>query len=469
MSSRQAVKSPRRCPARQLNTRLAGFPHNIPNKSMASSSLQPAVPILSVSPTVLSQTRLDALLSDFRSAFPSRDAPLVFSAPGRTELVGNHVDHNGGKVVAAAIDLSAALACLPAEGPFVTLRSKGWAPISVDLSDLNVVEAEKSTTAALVRGVASELAARGYRIGGLDAVAESTVLPGSGLSSSAALEVLLCVAFLGTFNDPAPNNLPPLSATEIALIAQKAENVFFGKPCGLMDQMASAHGSVVAIDFGGKSPKVQRLPLDLANSGFELLIVDTGGSHGDLTPDYAAIRHEMNQVARWCSLGESELLGDCDGDEFLDRVADLRAHGVSDRAILRALHFFEENLRVEQIAELLRKPTLDVPAFLDLVNASGRSSAIYLQNLHSPARPAEQSVALALGLTEQFLTSRRISGKHAGAYRVHGGGFAGTIQAYVPRELVEEYTKVIEGVFGQGSVLPVAIRADGAGRVLLNN
>ena len=368
-------------------------------------------------------------------------------------------------MVAAAVSLSAALASFPTDSSIVTIKSNGWEAIRIDLSDLNVVEKEKGTTAALVRGVAFFLKQRGYSVSGFDAVAESTVLPGSGLSSSAAFEVLLSVAFLGMFNDPAPNNLPPLSPTEIATLSQSAENVYFGKPCGLMDQMASAHGSVVYIDFSLKPPKVQRLPLDLGEA-YELLIVDTGGSHEDLTPDYAAIRSEMNHVAKWVSLVESAVLLDCNADEFLRMIAELRGHAVSDRAILRAIHYFEDCARVDKIAELLKAPKLDVPAFLDIVNSSGRSSAIYLQNLHSPAHPSAQPVTLGLALTEQFLHSRTLAGRHPGAWRVHGGGFAGTIQAYVPKELVGEYKAMIEGVFGTGKVIEVAIRSEGAGRVL---
>lgn len=431
----------------------------------ASNKSAPAVPQFSVSPTVLSQERLNALLDDFKTAYPTQPSPLVFSAPGRTELAGNHVDHNNGKVVAAAIDLSAALACVPNNSSIVNLRSKGWESISVDLALLDPVSSEKGTTGALVRGVAHELSKRGYEVGGLDAVAESTVLPGSGLSSSAAFEVLICVAFLGAFNDPAPSGLPPLSATDIAIIAQAAENNFFGKPCGLMDQMASAHGSVVYIDFGIKPPKVEKLPLDLSSSGYTLLIIDTGGSHEDLTPDYAAIREEMNNVAKWCSDGELAVLADCNPDDFLDQIPKMRSHGVSDRAILRALHFYEECSRVDKISDLLRNGSFDVKSYLDLVNASGRSSAIYLQNLYSPAHPEQQSVGLGLALTEQFLTARRIAGKHLGAFRVHGGGFAGTIQAYVPQELVGEYTKEMEAILGEGRVLAIAIRSEGAGRV----
>ncbi|KAI9019665.1 ribosomal protein S5 domain 2-type protein [Hyaloraphidium curvatum] len=426
-----------------------------------------AVPLLSVSPTVLSQERLDALMAAFRETYPKHtDKPFVFSAAGRTEISGNHTDHQNGRVVAAGIDLSAAMACVPSGTSVFKLVSKGWDPVVVDLASLDPVKSEEGTTASLIRGVAQGLSKKGYKIAGLDAVASSTVLPGSGLSSSAAFEVLITYALMGTLNDPLPAGAEPLNPSDVAIISQWAENVHFGKPCGLMDQMASAHGSVVAIDFGTKPPKVEKLPFDLASTGYVLVIVNSGGSHADLTPEYSAIRSEMNSVAKWVSGGRTELLGECNADEFLGMVRKLRESGVSDRAILRALHFFEECGRVDKIAELLRTKPLDMPAFLDTVLSSGRSSAMYLQNLHAESHPEEQPVGLALAMTEQFLSARKVPGKHPGAYRVHGGGFAGTIQAYIPKDILPEYIEMIEGYLGKGKVMQIAIRAESSGRVM---
>ena len=371
----------------------------------------------------------------------------VFSAPGRTEIGGNHTDHQHGCVLAAAVDLeTVADVCLNGTDK-IWIQSEGYPAFSIDIQDLSINDSEKNTTVALVRGVVAGFAQRNVRIQGFDAKIHSTVLPGSGLSSSAAFEVLIGTIINELFNEG------KLSAEEIAMIGQYAENVYFGKPCGLMDQMASSVGSLVYIDFENpKEPKVEKIDFDLAEAGYALCIIDSGADHADLTDEYAAIPYEMKQV---CSLFGKEVLRQIPEETFLAALPSLRGQ-VSDRAVLRALHIYRENERVAQQAQALK--TQDVDTFLKLVKESGNSSWEYLQNITPAGAVKHQEVAVALALCDTYLRGQ-------GAYRVHGGGFAGTVQAFVPVGMLENFKASIEAVLGENSCHVLNIRQQGGIRV----
>ena len=367
------------------------------------------------------------------------------SAPGRTELCGNHTDHNRGRVLAAAIDLDTVAAVAPREDKLARVASRGFGEFEVDLSDLAARSSEAGSSAAIIRGVAAGIAERfgaADRLRGFDAVVDSEVLPGSGLSSSAAFEVLaggiLC-ALAGVQAAP----------SQLAEIGQFAENVYFGKPSGLMDQMASALGSVAAIDFGAPEGfAVELMRFDPADYGLAIAIVATGGSHADLTADYAAIPAEMRAVA---ALFGRQVMAGVTSAELAAKAAEIRK-ACGDRAFLRAWHFAHETERPAALARAIKGG--DIGAFLATVRASGDSSAKYLQNLYSIKAPREQGLFAALALTEDFLGGE-------GACRVHGGGFAGTIQAYVPLARLGAYRSLMESAFGPGSVYPLRIRPFG--------
>ena len=371
----------------------------------------------------------------------------VFSAPGRTEIAGNHTDHQHGCVLAAAVDLeTVADVCLNGTDK-IWIQSEGYPAFSIDIQDLSVNENEKNTTVALVRGVVAGFAQRNVQVQGFDAKIHSTVLPGSGLSSSAAFEVLIGTIINELFNEGR------ISAEEIAMIGQYAENVYFGKPCGLMDQMASSVGSLVYIDFEDpKQPKVEKIDFDLAEAGYALCIIDSGADHADLTDEYAAIPNEMKQI---CSLFGKEVLRQIPEETFLTALPSLRGQ-VSDRAILRALHIYRENERVAKQAEALK--TQNVDTFLKLVKESGNSSWEYLQNITPAGAVKHQEVAVALALCDTYL-------KGQGAYRVHGGGFAGTVQAFVPVAMLDNFKTSIETVLGENSCHVLNIRQQGGIRV----
>ena len=371
----------------------------------------------------------------------------VFSAPGRTEIAGNHTDHQHGCVLAAAVNLeTVADVCLNGSN-MIRVQSKGYPAFEVSLDDLSVREEEKNTTAALIRGVASCFAEKGAKLEGFDAVVCSTVLPGSGLSSSAAFEVLFGTILNELFYNQ------KLSAIEIAQIGQYAENVYFGKPCGLMDQMASSVGSLVFIDFEDPAqPKVEKISFDLSEAGFALCIIDSGADHADLTDEYAAIPAEMKQV---CSFFGKEVLRQIPEDEFFAALPKL-CGTVSDRAILRAMHIYEENQRVMGQVQALKDQNVDL--FLELIKESGRSSWMYLQNITPTGAVMHQEVAVALALCKKLLGNK-------GAYRVHGGGFAGTVQAFVPVDLLPKFKAEIENVLGEGKCHVLSIRSEGGIRV----
>jgi galactokinase len=390
--------------------------------------------------------RYERIDRDFVHRFGDRHR-CCFSAPGRTELGGNHTDHNHGRVLAAAIDHDMAAVAAANTAMTVTVHSEGYKePFVVDLTDLSVREEERETTVSIIRGIAGRFKALGHAIGGFDACMASDVLKGSGLSSSAAVEVLFGTIFNALFND---GRIDP---AEIARIGQYAENIYFGKPCGLMDQMASAVGGVVAIDFRDpEAPDVRKITFDFNAHGYDLMVVDTGGNHFDLTDDYASVPREMKLVAGHFG---SETLREVELERFTGEIPGLRRK-FGDRAVLRALHFFGENDRVARQVDALSGN--DMAQFIRLARSSGDSSIKWLQNVYSTKDVASQGMPLALAMTERFL-----SGKKSGAFRVHGGGFAGAILVILPSSRTEEYTVYIEKVFGHGTVRKFAIRRDGA-------
>ena len=362
-----------------------------------------------------------------------------FSAPGRVEIGGNHTDHQHGRVLAAAVDLEAKCSAVPNGSDVVNISNEQYGSINVDLNNLDVRDDEKGTSAALVRGVAAWFRNNGQTIGGFDADVTSNIPVGSGLSSSAAFEVLIGNVFKGLFG-------ADVSALDIAIAGRYAENEYFGKPCGLMDQAASSFGGLSMIDFRDpQNTVVEPITADL--SGFALCVITTGGDHADLTPEYAAIPNEMKIVA---SHFGKEYLIEVSPDQFYSEIGKLR--GVSGRAILRAHHFFGDHDRVAKQAEALKNG--DIPKFLDLVIESGRSSLAYLQNVFTSSNPHDQELTLALALSERIL-----SGK--GAWRVHGGGFAGTILAFVPDDLKDTYSRQMSAVFGNDCCLFLNVRLDG--------
>ncbi len=391
--------------------------------------------------------RYCSLADDFDEVFSSDRDVRLFSAPGRTEVGGNHTDHNHGRVLAAGINLDAIALASKNDDNTVRVKSRGYAMDVIDLSDLSVHKDEDGHSPALVRGVCQGFLNNGYKVGGFDAVTASRVLSGSGLSSSAAYEVLVGTMLNYLYND---GKVDPVT---IAKIAQYAENEYFGKPCGLMDQMACSVGSFITIDFKDPSePVIEKVDFDFASCGHSLCIVDTKGSHSNLTDEYAAIRIEMESVAAQFS---KKVLREVDEKDFLAKIPELRK-AVGDRAVLRAIHFYKDNERVLREVDALKKN--DFEQFKKLVIESGDSSYMYNQNVFAVKQPEVQPVSIALALSEQVLDGK-------GAWRVHGGGFAGTIQAFVPNELLEEYKTTLEAVFGEGSCYVLAIRPVGGAEI----
>ena len=362
-----------------------------------------------------------------------------FSAPGRVEIGGNHTDHQHGRVLAAAVDLEARCEAVPNGTSVININNKQYGSVSVDISNLDIHDCEKETSAALVRGVAAWFDKHGYATGGFDAEVSSDIPVGSGLSSSAAFEVLIGNVFKGLFG-------ADISPLEIALAGQFAENEYFGKPCGLMDQAASSFGGLSMIDFRDPLNTIVE-PIEADLSGYTLCVVATGGDHADLTPEYAAIPNEMKTIANHFG---NEYLREVTPDTFYAQIGSLRH--LSGRAILRAHHFFEDHDRVKKQADALKRN--DIPAFLDLVNESGRSSLAYLQNVFTTSDPHNQELTLALALSERILAGK-------GAWRVHGGGFAGTILAFVPHDMKENYSRKMSKIFGENCCLFLNVRAAG--------
>jgi galactokinase len=387
--------------------------------------------------------RYARLLGTMQQRFAPGEIAVV-TAPGRTELGGNHTDHNHGQVLAAAVHLDCVAVAAPTPGSKVALLSSGFSePICVDLSDLAPRYEEAGKPEALVRGVAAGLSQAGYHIEGWTACVNSTVLPGAGLSSSAAFGNLLGGIFSALFNRTA------VTALELARFAKRAENEYFGKPCGFMDQLSSALGGIRHIDLKEPAhPEVVHIDVDFDQAGYQLAVVDTGGSHAELTQEYAAITEEMRAVAKHFDKAVLRGLSMKDLIQAVPRAWQKKG----GRAFLRAIHFIEENQRVAAMVAALRQNRVD--AFLKQVSASGDSSWRLLQNCYCTAAPLIQGIPLALTLSERFLDG-------AGACRVHGGGFEGAIQAYVPKVQFEAYRQFMEAVFRPGAVVPLRIRKPG--------
>lgn len=373
---------------------------------------------------------------------------VIFSAPGRSEIGGNHTDHQHGKVLAGSINLDTIGIVKATEDNKIRIKSDGYDEIIVSLKDIDIKAEEKETTTALVKGVVTGFIERGFLVGGLCAYITSDVLIGAGLSSSAAFETLIGTILSGLYNNMS------ISATEIAMIGQYAENTYFGKPCGLMDQMACSIGNFVYIDFENpKEPKVKKVDVDMETYGYSLCITDTKGSHADLTEEYASIPNEMKLVANYF---KKEVLRDVSKEDLLENINMLRDL-VGDRCILRALHFINENERVEKEVTALEEGKFET--FLQYIKASGNSSFQYLQNVYSNHDIKNQNISIALMLSDMTLDTNGVS-------RVHGGGFAGTIQAFVKTEFVEVYKKQMDKVFGNGACKDLKIRKYGGIKVV---
>ena len=390
--------------------------------------------------------RYAAAIDSFVALYGADREGALYSVAGRSELSGNHTDHNHGRVIAASIDLDIIAVASPNGEDTIRVKSEGF---HEDVIDINFFTSPRETPEGhsdeLIAGMVAGFRENGYAVGGFDAYTTSSVLKGSGISSSAAFEDMIGNILNHIFNEGKIDNV------EIAKIAQYAENVFFGKPCGLMDQMACAVGGIVAIDFADpKCPVINKLDMDISGAGYNLCITNTGGNHADLTEDYASVPAEMKEIAAY--FGKS-VLRDLEEENFVASIPLLRGK-YSDRSILRALHFFAENRRVGEQTEALANGDLD--AFFANVIASGRSSYCYLQNVYTTKNVAEQGLSLALCLSE-----RQLSGKKA-AWRVHGGGFAGTVQAFVPTNDVPAYREAMDAAFGAGACMVLRIRPVGA-------
>jgi len=390
---------------------------------------------------------LDAI-DAFVSIYGDNEGMVILSVPGRSEISGNHTDHNYGKVVAGSVDCDILAIAAPTDLGKVRIKSEGYPGDSISLDKLKVGDYPNFKSSSLVCGMCKAFLNKGYKIGGIDAYTTSNVLKGSGLSSSAAFEDMVGNILNHMYNDGKVDNV------EIAKLAQYSENVFFGKPCGLMDQVACAVGGIVAIDFNDpKAPIIDKVAFDISGAGYNLCIVNTGGNHADLTDDYASVPAEMKAVA--AHFGKA-VLRDVDEGKLVAEIPVLREK-VGDRAVLRALHFFAENKRVAKQKEALLGGDLD--AFFAEVLASGKSSFCYLQNVYTSKNLSEQGLSLALCLAEQYLASK------GGAWRVHGGGFAGTIQAYVSMDEVDGFKTLMDSVFGEGKCIVLRIRPEGAVKI----
>ena len=385
----------------------------------------------------------EALVSRFESVF-NKDETELFSSPGRTEIGGNHTDHNLGRVLAGSVSLDNIAVASKNQSNVIRIESAGYPAFEVDCTDLCPKEEEKFSSASLVRGVIAGLKNAGYKYGGFDACITGRVPKGSGLSSSASFEVLIGTIISTLFNG---STLNPL---QNAITGQYAENKFFGKPCGLMDQTACAVGGLISIDFKDPgNPLVNKVDFDFTSTGYSLVITDTGGDHADLNEEYASLPADMRSVA---SVLGADVLREIEFEDIHKAIPELRSR-TGDRAILRAYHFHGDNLRVVRQVEALE--TGDFKGFLDMVIESGYSSFMYNQNIHSPNSIKEQGVALGLAMSEMVL-------KGKGAWRVHGGGFAGTIQAFVPENTLVEYINTMEHIFGKGACHNLFIRNKGS-------
>jgi len=388
--------------------------------------------------------RFSGLLKGFSDTFGKDGDIRLFSAPGRTEIGGNHTDHQHGRVVAGSLNLDV-IGAVRANGEnVIRIKSEGFPMDVVSVDSLDADSKEYGKSSGLIRGIVSCFVKKGYKVGGFDAYTTSNVLKGSGMSSSAAFEILVAVIINALFANG------EVSAVEMAKFGQYAENVYFGKPCGLLDQTACASGGIVAMDFAdNENPVVEKLDFDFAKTGYSLCIIDTGADHANLTDEYASITLEMKMVAEY--FGKS-FLNEVSEEDFYSEIKNIRSKINNDRAVLRAIHFFNETKRAKTEAEMLKNG--DFNGFLRLVNECGRSSYMYLQNIYATKEPKNQAVSLALALCDELL-------KGKGAFRVHGGGFAGTIQAFVPSDMLNGFKDGIEAVFGEGMCHILSIRSVG--------
>ncbi len=390
------------------------------------------------------EERFSKLLDGFYETFKKDDNIHLFSAPGRTEIGGNHTDHQHGAVLAGSLNLDVIGAVRLNGTNEVCIKSEGYPMDQIKLNELEASETEYGRASGLIRGVIAKFVEMGYEVKGFDAYTTSNVLKGSGMSSSAAFEILVGTILNALF----ANN--EISAVKLAQIGQYAENVYFGKPCGLLDQTACSVGAMVSIDFAdNEKPIVNKVEFDFSKTNHALCIIDTGADHANLTHEYAAITVEMKKVANYFG---KEFLNDVSKDEFIKEIKNVRKEVKNDRAILRAMHYFNETERAKKEAEALRND--DFEEFLALVNESGRSSYMYLQNVYASSEPTMQAVSLALCICDDVLGRR-------GAFRVHGGGFAGTIQAFVPFDLLDEFKNRIENTFGKGMCHILSVRPFG--------
>lgn len=395
------------------------------------------------------EERFIEVIDGLEEIFGPKDDVHLFSAPGRTEIGGNHTDHQHGCVLAASLNLDVIGAVSLNGTDTIRIKSKGYPLDEINIHDLDVNEAEFDKAKALIRGIVKKFTDMGYEVKGFDAYTVSSVLKGSGMSSSAAFEVLVGTIINGLF----ANN--EADAVEIAKIGQYAENVYFGKPSGLMDQMASSVGSIVAIDFEDtEKPIVTKVDFDFTKTGYSLCIIDSGADHADLTCEYADITVEMRAVSNFFG---KNYLREVSKDEFMENLPALRKSLKNDRAVIRAMHYFNDTVRAQE--EVLALKENNFEKFLKIVKKSGYSSFMYLQNVFAASMPKNQAVSLALALCDEILGER-------GAYRVHGGGFAGTIQAFVPNDMLDEFKAKIEAVLGCGMCHVLSIRPIGGTEVI---
>ncbi len=386
-------------------------------------------------------------LLEFCEVFNTAQTVSIFSAPGRTEIIGNHTDHQHGKAIAASVDLDVIAFTTLNGTDKINIKSKGYPMDSIDINELEPQKSEINKSAGIIRGIISAFKSKGYKVKGFDAYTSSTVLKGSGLSSSAAFEVLIATIINELFCDGNED------AVSIAKIGQYAENVYFGKPCGLLDQTAASYGGFVYMDFKSiEQPAVEKINFNFAKTGYSLCIVDTGGNHSALTDDYSDIFNELKELCRYFG---KNYLRQIPEEDFNNRISELMER-FSHRAIIRALHIYDENKRVDLLKEALKNS--DFRSFTSLITASGNSSFKYIQNAYSLSCVNSQGIPLALNLTEKFLNGE-------GACRVHGGGFAGTIQAFVPAKRALEYKAYIEKAFGKDKCYILMIRSEGGIRL----
>ena len=392
------------------------------------------------------KARYHQAIDEFATLYGEDREVTLYSVAGRSELSGNHTDHNHGCVIAASIDLDIIAVAAKRNDTTIRIKSEGFPEDSVNYEAYDSPISEKfGTSESIVAGMCAGFRKDGYSVGGFDAYTTSSVLKGSGLSSSAAFEDMVGNILSHLYNGGKVDNV------EIAKLAQYAENVFFGKPCGLMDQVACAVGGIVAIDFKNpKAPVIDKVDFDITEQGYNLCIVNTGGNHADLTDDYASVPAEMKAVA--AHFGKA-VLREIEESALIEAIPALR-ETVGDRAVLRALHFMNENKRVEKQKDALTRGDLD--GFFSEVLASGRSSFCYLQNVYTTQNLSEQGLSLALCLADGYLAGKRAT------WRVHGGGFAGTIQAFVPTAEVDGFRRVMDSVFGEGKCIVLRIRPEGA-------